>query len=251
MKPWLLIVVWLALPCLADARVAPQPRHDLVKAEALSLVDPARHRQIPVTIYSAAAPPSQKLKPAIISHGYGGKSTDYSFIATYLATHGYYVASIQHEIAGDEPLPATGNPFATRKPSWERGVQNILFVIGELKKTRPGLDYGQLLLIGHSHGGDIGMLFAHEHPALVRTVISLDNRRMPFPRTRAPRLLSIRSSDQEADEGVIPSPQEQATLGMTVVKLPATIHNDMWDGGTAAQKAEIIRHIDRFLRGSR
>jgi hypothetical protein len=37
-------------------------------------------------------------------------------------------------------------------------------------------------------------------------------------------------------------------FGMKILTLPATIHNDMWDGGTAEQKAEILRHIDGFLR---
>ena len=36
---------------------------------------------------------------------------------------------------------------------------------------------------------------------------------------------------------------------MKVVKVPSTVHNDMWDGGTEEQKAEIIRYIDGFLRG--
>ena len=219
-----------------------------VKTETLALVDPARGRQIPVAIYAAVPPSEQKLKPAILSHGYGGKNTDYSFIANHLAAHGYYVASIQQEIPGDEPLPKTGKPYETRMPSWERGAQNILFVLGELRKTRPDLDYGQLLLIGHSHGGDTSMLFAREHPDLVHTVVSLDNRRMPFPRTKSPRLFSIRSSDQPADEGVIPSLEEQFRFGMRTVKLSATIHDDMWDGATKKQKAEILRHIDEFLR---
>jgi hypothetical protein len=91
------------------------------------------------------------------------------------------------------------------------------------------------------------MLFAREHPDLVRIVISLDNRRMPFPRTARPRVFSIRSSDQAADDGVIPKLEEQAALGMEVVKLQATIHNDMWDGGTEAQKAEMLRLILSFI----
>lgn len=220
-----------------------------VKAEAISLVDEGRKRPVPVVVYTAEAQIENKLKPAIISHGYGGKNTDYSFIANHLATQGYYVASIQHEVPGDEPLPKTGNPYETRKPSWERGVQNILFVIGELKKRKPDLDYEHLLLVGHSHGGDTSMLFAQEHPALVDVVISLDNRRMPFPRVRKPRLCSLRSSDQPADDGVLPTPDEQSKFGMQVIKLAGTIHNDMGDGGTAEQKAEILRYLDGFLQG--
>lgn len=244
-----LLIAWLASISLVQAPAQTQARDEkAVKIKTLSLVDETRKRPVPVVVYTDATQPVRGPKLAIISHAYGGKNTDYGFVANYLATHGYYVASIQHEIPGDEPLPKTGNPYETRKPSWERGVQNILFVIAELKKKRPDLDVGSLLLVGHSHGGDTSMLFAQEHPELVDTVISLDNRRMPFPRIAKPRLFSLRSSDQPADDGVLPTPDEQAKLGIKVIKLPATIHNDMWDGGTAEQKAEIIRYIDEFLK---
>jgi predicted dienelactone hydrolase len=211
------------------------------------LIDPARGRNIPIAIY---ATPGQARQPlAIISHGYGGRNTDYSFIASALAARGYYVVSIQHELPGDEPLPRTGNPYETRMPSWRRGVENILFVIAELKKTQPGLDYHRLLLVGHSHGGDTSMLFAREHPELTHAVVSLDNRRMPIPRTSQPCILTIRSSDQPADPGVLPSDDERRRFAIQVVTLGATIHDDMWDGATDAQKTEILRHIEAFLRG--
>jgi predicted dienelactone hydrolase len=216
--------------------------------ETVLLFDETRKRPVPVAIYTDPTQQVRGPRLAIISHGYGGKNTDYGFIAACLASHGYYVASIQHEIPGDEPLPKTGNPYETRKPSWERGVDNILFVTAELKKRRPDLDAENLLLAGHSHGGDTSMLFAQKYPDRVRAVISLDNRRMPFPRTRKPRLFSLRSSDQPPDEGVLPSPEEQAELGMKVIKLTATKHDEMWDGGSEAQKAEIIRYILEFLR---
>ena len=46
----------------------------------------------------------------------------------------------------------------------------------------------------------------------------------------------------------MPPPAERAARAMRVVTLPATIHNDMWDGATPAQKAEMLAHIDAFLR---
>jgi predicted dienelactone hydrolase len=244
----ILMVAGLILAFAAGLPLRAQPDGAAVKMTPLSLVDESRKRSVPVAIYTDGSREARNPRLAIISHGYGGKNTDYGFIATYLASHGYYVASIQHEIPGDEPLPTTGNPYETRKPSWERGVENILFVRAELKKRRPDLDVAHLLLVGHSHGGDTSMLFALEHPDLVETVISLDNRRMPFPRTKKPRLFSLRSSDQAADDGVIPSPDEQTKLGMKVIKLPGTAHKDMSDAGTAEQKAEIIRYIGEFLQ---
>jgi pimeloyl-ACP methyl ester carboxylesterase len=209
----------------------------------LTLVDPARERTVPVAVYQQGTP----AKPAILSHGYGARNTDYGFIARHLAARGYLVVSIQHELAGDPPLPPTGTPYDTRMPSWKQGAENIRFVVSEMRGRYPGLDYSRLLLVGHSHGGDTSLLFAREYPDLARAVISLDSRRMPFPRTARPRLFTIRSSDQQPDPGVLPSPAERAALGLRVVTLRDTVHNDMWDGATPAQKAEMLRHIDRFL----
>lgn len=254
----LLVVVSIAagaLPAFAQpagggAQVTGQAQPDAVRVEMLDLVDASRARRVPVALY-APTQPARQLRLAVLSHGYGAKHTEYSFIARYLATHGYVVASVQHEVPGDEPLPSTGNPYQTRMPSWRRGMQNILFVIDAMKSAQPGLDTSRVLLVGHSHGGDASILLATEHPARVDAVISLDNRRMPWPRASRPTLFSIRSSDQRADDGVIPSPEEQARFGMRIVTLPATKHDDMWDGASDAQQAEILGHIGRFLEALR
>ena len=212
------------------------------------LFDSARQRAIPVVLYLPARSGSlRRLKPALISHGYGGRNTDYTFIAQTLVARGYLVASIQHELPTDAPMPTVGNVREVRRPFWERGAQNLLFVRGALLRKFPRLDFGELLLVGHSNGGDTAMLFAETHPTLVARVISLDNRRMPFPRAVRPRVLSLRSSDQVADPGVLPTPAEQARFGTTVVPLKNTVHNDMWDGATEAQKQEMSAAIARFL----
>lgn len=219
-----------------------------IEINTLSLFDSARNRPVPLCIYAPLKEGKGKLKPALISHGYGGKNNEYGFIAAYLATHGYYVVSIQQDLPEDAPMPNTGKPYEVRMPFWKRGAESILFTLNELKKTKPSLDYQHLLLVGHSNGGDMSMLFAKDYPGLAAAIISLDNRRMPFLRADRPRVLSLRSSDQPADSGVIPTPAEQARYRMKVVKLPATIHNDMWDGATEAQKAEMLRYIGAFLR---
>lgn len=265
MKIILIIILCLSLQITVSSRsrVLPQDKSRLqnqtlpdqsdVKTENLNLLDKSRNREIPVRLYSSGSTiktsktKKSKLKLAIISHGYGGKNTDYSFIAKTLVAHGYLVASIQHELSTDEPMPSTGNLFEARKPFWERGVQNILFVIQELKGTKPNLDFKNLLLVGHSNGGDMSMLFAEEHPKLARKIISLDNRRMPFPKTKYPRILSIRSSDQIADAGVLPTQAEQEKFKMKIIKLNNTIHNDMWDGASEKQKQEMTQIISSFL----
>lgn len=228
---------------------APVPAFNYAPTERLSLFDAARQRAVPVALFAPTAPKPGvgKCKLALFSHGYGGQHTGYSFVAQTLAAHGYLVASVQHELPTDEPLPQTGNPRQVRRPNWDRGVQNLLFVRRELLRTHPELDSAHLLLAGHSNGGDTSVLFAEEHPELVEKLISLDNRRMPLPRKPTPKVLSLRSSDQAADAGVLPTPAEQAALGMRVVQLPATIHNDMWDGATPQQRQEMQDHISRFL----
>jgi hypothetical protein len=91
------------------------------------------------------------------------------------------------------------------------------------------------------------MLFAARRPDWVAAVFSLDSRRMPFPRTARPRICSVRSSDQVADPGVLPSAEEQARLGMVIGTVPGLVHNDMWDAATAERKDAVIALLDRCL----
>ena len=46
-----------------------------------------------------------------------------------------------------------------------------------------------------------------------------------------------------ADEGVLPSAEEQAREGMRIVTLPNTKNEDRWDGASRAQRDEILEHI--------
>lgn len=222
-----------------------------MRTTQFELVDSSRQRVVPVVAYFPAglgAAGRPKLKLALLNHGYGGQNTAYTFVARNLVAHGYYVASLQQDLPGDVPMPpTTSNVYQARYPYWERGVRTMLFARRALGRRYPQLDTSQVLLMGHSNGGDMVMLFAQQHPKLVQKVITFDNRRVPFPRQRQPVLLSLRSSDQVADAGVVPTPAEQAKYGMTVVQLPATLHNDMWDGATDQQKQEMNAWISRFL----
>jgi esterase/lipase len=145
-------------------------------------------------------------------------------------------------------MAMTNNIMQDRKPHWERGVQNMLFVLEELKKTNLKLDYKSLLIVGHSNGGDMTMLFAHQYPKLVQKVISLDNRRMPLPRSKEVQILTLRSSDQVADDGVLPNPAEQQQFGIQIVQMKNLTHNDIWDGATDEKKQEVNAVINKFLK---
>jgi hypothetical protein len=94
----------------------------------------------------------------------------------------------------------------------------------------------------------INQCFLLKNPEKVWKLITLDQRRYAFPRVSQPKIYSLRSSDQPADEAVLPTAEEQEKLRMTIIKLPNTIHNDMDDDGNDEQKQEIINYFLEFLK---
>lgn len=210
----------------------------------LDLVDASRGRAIPVALYGAT--PGRARPLALISHGYGGRNTDYSFLAEALAARGYVVASVQHELAGDPAMPTQGEPAIVRRPFWEQGAANLRFVIAELRARRIA-NRRPVLLVGHSNGGDSSMLFAAQDDAPVAAVFTLDNRRMRMPRTARPRICSVRSSDQPADPGVLPTPAERKRYRMVIGTVPGLIHDDMSDAATQARKIAMLGWLWRCL----
>lgn len=222
-----------------------------VKLDSLTLIDSIRNREIPIAIYAPKSDKKIKKHQVIIfSHGYGenkgGDYLRYSYLTEYFASKGFYVVSIQHELPTDELLPKIGNIQLTRRPFWERGAENILFVLNHLKENNTDLDFDKLTLIGHSNGGDMSVLFAHLHPDLVNKVISLDNRRMSLPRTSNPRIYTLRSNDFPADENVLPTEEEQTKFQITV-QYTNINHSNMDNDATEEERKTIIEFIETYL----
>jgi hypothetical protein len=218
----------------------------------LMMVDNERHRVIAVALAVSRGAEMRaragmlKLPVAIISHGNTVKNTEYSFLANLLAARGYLVASIQHDLPTDKPLVTQdGSLYVGRLNIYERGMQNIFFVISELKKLEPNADYYQLTLAGHSNGGDISMFFAQQHPELVRRVVTLDNLRVPFV-TSGAKILSFRSRDWKPDPGVVPDAEEAKRAGIDIVRTDGS-HTDMSDRGPDSLKLRIQQTLDKFL----
>lgn len=216
------------------------------------LFDSARNRVIPLAIYQPKKV-SENTKVVIFNHGYDGNrnpesNKSYSYLTRFLAEKGYYVISIQHELSNDPLLAMEGSFMETRMPNWSRGVENILFTICEFKRLKPELDWNHLVMIGHSNGGDMTMLFAGKYPELISKAITLDHRRMVIPRVNNPRIYTLRGSDYEADAGVIPSSSEQKELHITVKKLDGITHSDMGHRGTKEQHDTINSCVYNFLR---
>ncbi len=177
----------------------------------------------------------------------GGDYLAYSYLTEYLAYKGYFVVSIQHELPADSLIPSAGTPQIVRRPFWERGADNILFTINELKLSNPELNFKHITLIGHSNGAYMTALFPQKYPGIVYKIITLDNRRMALPRTNNPRVYSLRSSDQPPDEGVLPTDEEKATYEMAIIKLQNTIHNEMDNKANKKQCKEIRAYVMTFL----
>lgn len=108
-----------------------------------------------------------------------------------------------------------------------KGSGKYSFTIQEFKKLKPQLNWNDFILIGHSNGGDMTMLFATRYPQLINKAISMDHRRMIMPRTRNPRLYTLRGCDYDADSGVLPTEKEQEQFRMKVVKLDGITHSNM------------------------
>lgn len=223
-----------------------------VRLDTTSLYDHKRNREIPIAIFRSKHAAAGKQAIVIFSHGYGenkpGVYLMYRYLTDFLASKGYFVVSIQHELPSDSLIPSEGVPQIVRRPFWDRGADNILFVIESLKQSHPELDFSNITLIGHSNGADMTALFPQKYPGIVRKVITLDNKRMALPRTSRPKVYSLRSSDQTADAGVLPSDEEQKRYGIKIIKLAATTHNDMIDFGTQTQHKEINDYVLKFLK---
>jgi hypothetical protein len=223
-----------------------------IRHETIEMFDAARQRPVSVDLavrsdYEMKADGGfWKLPVAIISNGNTVKNTEYSFLANVFAARGYLVASIQQDIATDPPLVTRiGQPYVGRRKVYEKGEANILFVIKQLKQSRPNADYDHLTLVGHSNGGDIAMYFAKHHPELVSKVVTLDNLRVPFVLSDKLKILSFRSEDPDfkTDPGVLPKARSD---DIDIIKTKFQ-HTWMSDRGPDSAKEMIQAALDAFL----
>lgn len=216
------------------------------------LEDTLRNRSIPIIVYYPKSDSIYKhQRLVIINHGYDknrpNSYLNYSFLGTHLASKGYFVVSIQNDLASDDSLPMNGNLLELRRPSWEKAIQNMKYTIKDVRNVFPQVDSSDLTLIGHSNGGDACILFATLYPNEVTRVVTLDHRRMPIPKANNPKIMTVRSSDQVADEGVIPTDAELTQYGIFLIKMEDMLHNEMCDQGSKEKRAELLYSLDQFL----
>jgi hypothetical protein len=227
-----------------------------IRHETLTFYDPARdNRLVAVDIAVRRDKEMQanagmiKLPVAILNHGNTVKNTEYSFLANTFAARGYLTISPQHDLPTDPPMVTrVGEPYVGRLPQIQRGVDNIHFAIGEMRKVQPNADYAKVTMVGHSMGGDISMYFAREYPDEIKKIVTLDNLRVPFLTDGKFKILSFRSKDTQfkPDPGVVPDAEQCEKAGITVVDTGFQ-HNDMRDTGPDTAKTSIQTMLDKFL----
>jgi len=254
MKNILIIILSLILiQCSTNNRViSSENEKKEFKLDTLSLFDQNRNRKIPIAIYQPKDIKKANKIPIIFSHGYGennGKDylEAYNYLTEFLASKGYFVVSIQHELKTDELLAMTGKLQETRRPNWERGSQNIFYVLQKIKQDYPQLKYNELTLIGHSNGGDMTVLFAHKYPNLVSKIISMDNRRMELPRASKPKMFTLRSKDYPADENVLPNNEELKKYDITV-QFTDINHSSMDNDANETEREYLKTKILEYLK---
>lgn len=213
---------------------------------ALILRDGARGRDVPVwpelpRHCSAAAP----CPVVLLSPGWGLPATGYRFLVERLVQAGMAVVAVQDQLPGDAPMPSTGDLRRDRSPFWQRGAATLRFVQSALLTRWAALDARHVVLLGHSHGGDVSATLANERPAWVSALVTLDHRRVPLPPADGGlQVLSLRGSDFAADPGVLPDSPAPA---LCVLPLADARHDDMHDGGPAALKARLADAVVAFL----
>jgi hypothetical protein len=230
-----------------------------IRHETIAFHDPARDNRL-VAVHIAVRRDKEmqanagmiKLPVAVLNHGNTVKNTEYSFLANVFAARGYLAVSPQHDLPTDPPMVTkAGELYVGRLPQILRGVANIHFAVGEMRKIQPNANYDKLTMVGHSMGGDISMYFAKQYPDEIKKVVTLDNLRVPFLTEGKFKILSFRSKDTQfkPDPGVVPGDEECEQAGITVVNTGFQ-HNDMRDTGPDEAKSSIQSMLNKFIEES-
>ncbi len=224
--------------------------------------DESRKRQVPVSVYLPEKA-SNRLPTIVFGPGYQGQEDlqkeelvykRYTYLAEYFTAKGYAFVNIQHDVFGDVDGLETVDPNAiqdgARRHLYIRGEANILFALTQLEQQNLPLRLDNLILSGHSNGGDIAKYFANQHPDLVHCVILFDARRARLRPLSPLPVLMFEADDTTTDVGVIAHENNamRANLDLTVIKPIGALHASYIDGKiTESLKKKIFAALDWFL----
>jgi pimeloyl-ACP methyl ester carboxylesterase len=215
-------------------------------AQRLELRDEHDARLIPIEARQPNAKACSKRCAVIVfGTGYRASIADYQTLLDGLARLGFFVVAIQHDLLDDPPMPNTGDIIKDRSPYWNRGSKSIGVIVNTLSKRWPQHDWSRLILMGHSNGGDIAATYHAQATTPIAALITLDNRRVALAQ-RGSRVLSLRSIDQVADIGVLPTEQVNRS-DFCILTVPETRHDDMCERARPEAKAFMLDTIATFL----
>ncbi len=180
----------------------------------------------------------------------------YQYLAKYFTNRCFAFISIQHDILGDtdglETIDQDLPQHHARQHLYERGVDNISFVLKNLVHLPIKLD--ELIISGHSNGGDIAKYFANNHPELVSNIIVFDARRCKLDTTSQVRLLMFEADDTETDLEVLPKLNQMDNSRRTnsewvIIKPRSAVHRSYLDDYmTDDLQRRVFRDLDYFLQ---
>lgn len=212
------------------------------------LLDESRQRPIPVLVFEPMPEACSQGCPVVVfGSGYQAAVADYSFLLRALAEAGYLAIAVQLDLAGDAPMPNTGNVIRDRASYWARGAMSVEYTVKNLASDYSQHDWSRVILAGHSQGGDIAALLASKRSFPVHALLTLDNRRVPLPPVGQMPTLSFRSADQAPDSEVLPEVGIADEDKTCIVRLPSTRHDDMNDNADPITKRLVIEFTLRFL----
>jgi len=190
-----------AKPAAAPKPIAykPGPGPHVVAATRYDWMDGARHRAVPVKIYSPRG--NGGPYPVIVfSHGLGGSREGYEYLGRYWATYGYVVVHVQHPGSddavgkdqdkvkiGEAMRRALANPkTAVDRPADVRFVLDQLAALNRDEPTVKGkLDLDHVGMAGHSFGAWTTLILAGQ------LVVSPRGREMSLADPRIKAALSM------------------------------------------------------------
>jgi predicted dienelactone hydrolase len=250
-----------ALPPVAGAAPAKTPRpprpipykpgpgpHEVGRAH-YDWVDEARHRPVPVTVYSPKG--GEGPFPVIVfSHGLGGSRDGYGYLGRYWASYGYVVVHVQHlgsddsiwqdrdkEKVGKAVQKALANPrTALDRPADVRFVLDRLEVLNRDEPALKGrLDLERTGMAGHSFGAWTTLAVAGQ------LAIAPSGRELSFVDRRIKAALSMSAP--------VPRRKEQHAFVFRGIKIPCFhmtgTKDDSPVGETSAGERRIpFDHID-------
>jgi len=237
----------------------------IIKTLEITFFDQSRSRNIPVCIYLPEAI-ADNLQVVMFNPGYCTQEDlvnsdiichkNYAYLAEFFTARNYAFISIAHDILGDNDGLETIDPKAlqhkAREHLWIRGVENISFLLVELKQKFPQLNLEKFIIAGHSNGGDIAKYFANLHPVQVSSVIVMDGRRCRIEPSM-PKLLMFEASDTSTDIGVIPDEgteqnPKRINLEYVIIKPKNAMHMSYANTNITEELRNIVyRSIDWFL----